>query len=122
MNDLTLSNRQVRRSLQNAEFEKRPCCLGKSHQVYDSLRLEKLENMFVILKKGHRAQIDRVLYKRNMQELMLNTKNLTVLPEQVNDIILTNNDGTQIESLGNDTTQVKVAGVILGIYKGLLRL
>lgn len=54
--------------------------------------------------KGHRAQIDRVLYKRNMQTLMLNTKNLTILPQSANDILIENEDGEK---------QKKIVGVIL---------
>lgn len=41
---------------------------------------------------GHRAQIDRVLYKKNMQQIMLNTKNLNVISESVDDILFVDED------------------------------
>jgi len=37
---------------------------------------------------GHRAQIDRVLYKKHMQEEVLRTKNLSVEANEVKDLIL----------------------------------
>ena len=69
-----------------------------------------LEILIIIhLKKGHRAQIDRSLYKSNMQNVMLNTKNLTVAETQVNDILLIE------QSLQDDENKakLKVGGVIL---------
>ena len=43
-----------------------------------------------------------MLYKRNMQSLMLNTKNLTILSQTANDILIENVDEKQ-----------KVVGVVL---------
>ena len=56
---------------------------------------------------GHRAQIDRELYKKNMQETILNTPYLKVEGHQVNDLILTkeNNNGTE---------KLRAIGVLLG--------
>lgn len=65
--------------------------------------------MFVII-QGHRAQIDRKLYKQNMQSLILNTENLTVLAESVNDLIIQ----PETDS-GQSNPKLKIAGVLLGI-------
>ena len=56
-----------------------------------------------ILKQGNRAQIDRVLYKKNMQEIILNTPNLNVIAEPVDNLLLLNENEKQ-----------KAAGVLLG--------
>lgn len=45
-----------------------------------------------------------------MQETILNTKNLTVMSKQVNDILLAEQPVVDDEN----TTQLKIAGVILG--------
>jgi hypothetical protein len=49
-----------------------------------------------------------------MQDIMLNTKNLSVMAESVNDIILTNEYSDQNQ---NQTNKLKAIGVILGIYR-----
>ncbi|RNA09104.1 MTO1 mitochondrial [Brachionus plicatilis] len=56
---------------------------------------------------GNRAQIDRVLYKQNMQNEMLNTKNLTIKAEPVDDLLLVQEPSVL------DTVGLKVGGVIL---------
>ena len=62
--------------------------------------------------KGHRAQIDRKLYKKNMQEIILNTPNLSVLAESVGDIIL-----DEIGLSNTDENQrPRIAGVKLGMW------
>jgi len=53
---------------------------------------------------GNRAQIDRVLYKKNMQDIILNTLNLSILAEPVDNLMLTNND---------DGQKQRVTGIIL---------
>ncbi len=60
--------------------------------------------------KGNRAQIDRKLYKNNMQEAILNTKNLRVMAKQVNDILLV--EETHFDD--ENKAKLKVAGVVLG--------
>ncbi len=60
---------------------------------------------------GHRAQIDRELYKKNMQEVILNTTNLTVQADQVNDLLLSVNEAGE----SNDKTdKLRIVGVVLG--------
>lgn len=63
-----------------------------------------------IFKKGNRAQIDRKLYKKNMQETIFNTKNLSVMAQQVNDILLVEQPLQDDEN----KAKLKVAGVVLG--------
>ncbi|CAF0725893.1 unnamed protein product [Brachionus calyciflorus] len=53
---------------------------------------------------GNRAQIDRVLYKKNMQHELLNTKNLTIIAEPVDDLML-------IQDQSN--SQLRVGGIVL---------
>ena len=62
--------------------------------------------------QGNRAQVDRVLYKKNMQEIILNTENLNVLTEAVDDLILT----PEIDSSSN-YKRFKAIGVVLGSFK-----
>lgn len=75
-------------------------------------------NIFIILMKynqkldkliffqGNRAQIDRVLYRENMQKIILNTEKLTVLAESVDNLLLLDEK--------NDSERKRVAGIILG--------
>lgn len=55
---------------------------------------------------GHRAQVDRELYKKNMQSTLLNTPNLSVEAVQVNDLILE-------KEFNEKTPKYKAIGVIL---------
>jgi tRNA uridine 5-carboxymethylaminomethyl modification enzyme len=69
-----------------------------------------MKKSYKIINQGHRAQIDRKLYKQNMQSLILNTENLTVLAESVNDLIIQpENDSSQ------SNPKLKIAGVLLGM-------
>ncbi len=63
---------------------------------------------------GHRAQIDRELYKRNMQEVILNTANLSVQAAQVNDLLLAVNEAGEFS--GNEG-KLAVVGIVLGRKK-----
>lgn len=56
---------------------------------------------------GHRAQIDRELYKKNMQEIILKTPFLKVEGHQVDDLVL-------IEENNNGTEKLRAVGVLLG--------
>ena len=59
--------------------------------------------------QGPRAQIDRKLYKKHMQELVLSTPNLRVIEAPVEDLVL--------EKLGkgdNPILKFKCTGVVLG--------
>ncbi|XP_013365666.1 PREDICTED: protein MTO1 homolog, mitochondrial-like, partial [Chinchilla lanigera] len=58
---------------------------------------------------GLRAQIDRKLYKQNMQKEILNTPLLTVREGSVEDLILT-------EPEPGHTGKCRVSGVVLGMY------
>lgn len=61
---------------------------------------------------GYRAQIDRVMYKRNMQnELFRNTSNLDVLEAAVEDLIV---DNSTTNALGDSCVECK--GVILSKF------
>jgi tRNA uridine 5-carboxymethylaminomethyl modification enzyme len=51
------------------------------------MQIKNIINICLILQKGYRAQIDRDLYKKHMQEEILNTKNLSVLAGAVDDIL-----------------------------------
>ena len=61
--------------------------------------------------KGHRAQIDRDLYKKHMQDELLNkTPNLTVLAEAVKNLIYVEDEKNE----DSNETKYKVLGVVLG--------
>ena len=65
--------------------------------------------------QGPRAQIDRKLYKKHMQELVLSTPNLRVIEAPVEDLVL--------EELGkgdNPILKCKCTGVVLGKTHRLL--
>ncbi len=64
----------------------------------------------IYFSKGHRAQIDRDLYKKNMQECLLNTENLTILPEAVRDLVYKPSEKS--DKTGSD---YEIVGVVLGI-------
>lgn len=53
---------------------------------------------------GHRAQIDRHLYKKHMLQEMLSTKNLTIEANEVEDLIIQ-----------RDSHPVTCSGVLTGI-------
>uniref|UniRef100_F7G298 Mitochondrial tRNA translation optimization 1 n=1 Tax=Ornithorhynchus anatinus TaxID=9258 RepID=F7G298_ORNAN len=59
---------------------------------------------------GLRAQIDRKLYKQNMQREILNTPLLTVQEASVEDLILTKPDSGY-------PGKCRVSGVVLGLYR-----
>lgn len=64
---------------------------------------------------GPRAQIDRKLYKKHMQELVLSTPNLRVIEAPVEDLVL--------EELGkgdNPILKFKCTGVVLGTNERIL--
>jgi tRNA uridine 5-carboxymethylaminomethyl modification enzyme len=64
------------------------------------------------ISKGHRAQIDRDIYKKKMQSCILNTENLTVLTFAVNDLLH--------EEISNSSdpnhSLFRVKGVVLGNF------
>lgn len=55
---------------------------------------------------GHRAQVDREIYKKEIQSTILNTPNLSVEAAQVNDIILE-------KQINDEATSYKAVGVII---------
>jgi tRNA uridine 5-carboxymethylaminomethyl modification enzyme len=67
--------------------------------------------VLIVGKQGPRAQIDRVLYKRHMQDIMFNYTNLDVKAGSVHDLVLQNAEGS---AASKPDTWAKVGGVRLG--------
>ena len=61
--------------------------------------------------QGPRAQIDRKLYKKHMQKMVLSTPNLTVIEAPVEDLIL-----EEVHKGDNPIMKFKCSGVTLGTY------
>ena len=68
-------------------------------------------NIFFLF-KGPRAQIDRKLYKKHMQKLVLSTPNLSIVEAPVEDLLL-----EELQNGDNPVVKFKCNGVILGTGK-----
>jgi tRNA uridine 5-carboxymethylaminomethyl modification enzyme len=55
---------------------------------------------------GHRAQIDRQLYKKHMLEEVMHTKNLTIKQNSVEDLILHHQDSHPAVTCGGVVTGI----------------
>ena len=77
---------------------------------YCEVMLETFQNNLVTSVKGLRGQMDRSLYKKHMQDVIFNYKNLTVQYDTVADILL----DTSQETIGATKVKHAVRGVLLG--------
>ena len=67
------------------------------------------DNSYCLQFQGPRAQIDRKLYKKHMQKMVLSTPNLMVIEAPVEDLIL-----EKVDKGDNPVLKYKCLGVTLG--------
>lgn len=65
--------------------------------------------------QGPRAQIDRKIYKRHMQQILKEYPNLTILSGSVHDLII--KKGAITSDINTGDIGAEVGGVTLGLYR-----
>ena len=99
-------HRQGRNSVSNSESFERRCSVGMQRVLYQAdTRLDINVNV-----QGPRAQIDRKLYKRHMQETLFNYPNLDVRAGSVFDLLLDHNPASN----GTAGPNFELHGIRLG--------